>query len=153
MIVRPIGSADIAELAQWMVEVPLWQRYGLTVIGITRQFEGAIANQGHLYVAESDAVCCGFAWMLPLGGFGRSPYLKQIGVHPAFTGKQIGAALLDHVEQQARHYGKHLFLLVSDFNLDAQRFYKRQGYQQIGAIPAYVLPDVAELIFYKTLIE
>jgi len=153
MIVRPMVAADIAELAQWMVAVPLWQRYGLTVSGITRQFEAAIATQGQLYVAECDAGCCGFAWMLPLGGFGRSPYLKQIGVHPQFTGKQIGAALLEHVEQQARNYGKHLFLLVSDFNLDAQRFYKRQGYQQVGTIPAYVLPDVAELIFCKALAE
>jgi hypothetical protein len=42
-----------------------------------------------------------------------------------------------------------LFLLVSDFNHDAQRFYQRQGYQQIGAIPGYVLPDVSELIFRK----
>jgi GNAT superfamily N-acetyltransferase len=153
MIVRPMFPADVAALAEWMVEVPLWQRYGLTVERITRQFEQGLAGNGHLSVSELDGIACGFTWMLPVGGFGRSPYLKQIGVHPAYTGKRLGAALLQHVERQAQTYSKQFFLLVSDFNLDAQRFYKRQGYQQVGAIPAYVLPDVAELIFYKVFTE
>jgi hypothetical protein len=39
--------------------------------------------------------------------------------------------------------------LVSDFNVQAQRFYLRQGYTQVGVIDAYVLPDVAELLFRK----
>lgn len=153
MIVRSMTAADVPEIAEWMVQVPLWQRYGVTVAGITQQFGQAVASGGYLYVTELDGVACGFAWMLPAGGFGRSPYLKQIGVHPAFTGKQLGAALLRQVEQEGKAFGKHLFLLVSDFNHDAQRFYQRNGYQQVGAIPAYVLPDVAELIFCKSLVE
>ena len=42
-----------------------------------------------------------------------------------------------------------LFLLVSDFNVDAQRFYQRHGYTQIGAIAGYVVPEVVELLFWK----
>jgi ribosomal protein S18 acetylase RimI-like enzyme len=61
----------------------------------------------------------------------------------------IGRQLLTYVEDDCKRSSDQLFLLVSDFNLDAQKFYKRNGYEHIGTIPAYVLPDVAELIYHK----
>jgi len=63
----------------------------------------------------------------------------------------VGAALMQSVEEAASKVSHELFLLVSDFNTDAQRFYQRQGYQQVGAIPGYVLPDVTELLYWKQL--
>ncbi len=83
------------------------------------------------------------------GAFGRSDYLRLIGVRADCAGQGIGAALLSEVE--ARATSRDLLLLVSDFNEGAQRFYRRMGYEQIGAIPGYVLPDVTELIFRKRL--
>jgi ribosomal protein S18 acetylase RimI-like enzyme len=44
-----------------------------------------------------------------------------------------------------------VFLLVSDFNTRAARFYQRLGYQQVGAIPDYVVSGITELIFRKRL--
>ena len=35
------------------------------------------------------------------------------------------------------------------YDAAVQRCYTRLGYQQIGAIPAFVLPDITELIFIK----
>jgi hypothetical protein len=55
--------------------------------------------------------------------------------------------LLSYIEQSIS--SSDLFLLVADFNTDAQQFYQRRGYEQVGAIPAYVLPDVTELIYRK----
>jgi hypothetical protein len=45
----------------------------------------------------------------------------------------------------------HVFLLVTDSNSSAQRFYRRLGYTHIGAIPDYVVPGITELIFFKKL--
>jgi ribosomal protein S18 acetylase RimI-like enzyme len=86
---------------------------------------------------------------VPGGAFGRSEYLRLIGVRADCAARGLGAALLSEVE--ARATSRDLILLVSDFNEGAQRFYKRMGYAQIGAIPGYVLPDVTELIFRKLL--
>jgi ribosomal protein S18 acetylase RimI-like enzyme len=89
--------------------------------------------------------------VIPRGAFGRSPYLRLIGVRADMAGSGIGARLLDAMEARAAEVADDLFLLVSDFNEGAQRFYRRQGYVQIGAIPGYVLPEVSELVFRKRL--
>jgi ribosomal protein S18 acetylase RimI-like enzyme len=153
--IRLIESDDISIIAHWMVNVPLWQRYGLTIEVVTRQFKQAILEEASIYVIEiegqKDAV--GFAWYSLVGAFGRSPYLKQIGIHPDFTGMGIGQQLLVSVEEDCKQFSDQLFLLVSDFNIEAQKFYKRQGYEHIGTIPNYVLPDVSEFIYHKRLLD
>ena len=149
--IRAMIPSDIPILAGWMTETPLWQRYGLTVERATANFEAALTAGDWLLTADGDQVAQGFAWAMAKGAFGRSPYLRLIGVHPNAVGSGIGAGLLDAIEQKAMGMSNDLFLLVSDFNLDAQRFYQRQGYQQIGSIPGYVLPDVSELMFRKRL--
>jgi hypothetical protein len=45
----------------------------------------------------------------------------------------------------------HGFLLCSDFNISAQAFYERHGWTRVGALPGLVLPDVAELVYWKRL--
>jgi ribosomal protein S18 acetylase RimI-like enzyme len=147
--IRPMTAEDARIIASWMVTLPLWQRYQVKAEAAQAQFERALDTEDILLVADQDERAVGFTWCLPKGGFGLSAYLKLIGVRHAGAG--IGVALLDETERRARDISKDMFLLVSDFNLDAQRFYRRQGYEQIGAVPGYVLPDVAELIFRKRL--
>lgn len=138
---------DVPVIVQWMVAMPLWQRYGITENGARAQFTEALKRGDRLLVAGADT--CAFAWCMPGGAFGRSDYLRLIGVRADCAGQGIGAALLTEIE--ARAHSRDLLLLVSDFNEGAQRFYRRMGYEQIGAIPGYVLPDVTELIFRKRL--
>ena len=104
-----------------------------------------------LLTADSDTPACGFAWAIPNGAFGRSPYLRLIGVQPQATGAGIGGRLLRAIEERAAQVASDLFLLVSDFNIDGQRFYTAHGYTQIGAIADYVQIGVTELIFRKRL--
>ena len=151
-LIRPMLAADLPILAAWMVEAPLWKRYHMTIEKAVMNFEAGLSRSEWLIVAESDRQAVGFAWAIPKGAFGRSPYLRLIGVHPDHAGAGIGAKLLDEIEHMAAAVSDDLFLLVSDFNEGAQRFYKRQGYVQIGSIPAYVVADVTELIFRKRLL-
>lgn len=145
-IIRAMRHTDIPILANWIAEIPLWQRYQLTIPKVQSSLETALARGDLLLVVDlPEGEALGLAWCLPKGMFGRSPYLRLLGVNVRQKG--LGAALLTHLEQGLE--ADTLFLLVSDFNLEAQRFYQRQGYQQIGAIPGYVLPDVTELLYWK----
>jgi ribosomal protein S18 acetylase RimI-like enzyme len=151
--IRPMTPDDIPVVADWITAVPLWQRYGLDAASVRSQFKKALHQLDILLVADLGAQnrACGFTWCLPDGGFGLSAYLKLIGVRQGLTGSGIGLALLSRTEDIAAEMSSDMFLLVSDFNEGAQRFYRRHGYQQIGAVPGYVLPDVDELIFWKRL--
>lgn len=147
--VRPMTPQDAPLIAAWIEAVPLWQRYGLTAAVTRQRLEQALTDGDRLLTADCGAArACGVAWVVGRGAFGRSAYLRMIGVRPDSAGSGIGAALLAGAEAAA---GDQLFLLVSDFNVDAQRFYQRHGYTQIGAVPGFVLPDVTELIMWKRL--
>jgi GNAT superfamily N-acetyltransferase len=149
---RPMQPNDIPFIVEWMLTIPLWQRYKLQAERTAANFQRGIERGDLLWVADSDGLAYGFAWCILDGMFGFCPYLKLIGVHPDYHSRNIGGQLLTHIEGLAAAQGHHhFFLLVSDFNEMGQRFYQRQGYQPIGAVPHLVLPDVAELVFWKSL--
>jgi [ribosomal protein S18]-alanine N-acetyltransferase len=91
----------------------------------------------------------GFILLLPYG-FAGSPYINSIGVASEAHGRGIGAALLRFAERRFADRG-WLFLLVSSFNLRAQAFYRREGYEFVGELKDYILAGHSELIFFKKL--
>ncbi|MBN8635922.1 MAG: GNAT family N-acetyltransferase [Anaerolineae bacterium] len=148
MNIRPLNAEDVTVVAAWVVTIPLWQRYGASTDVLAQRLLMAL-DTDLILTADTDDQAVGLAWCVPKGGFGRSAYLRMLGVRPDQAGAGVGAALLSALEATVASHD--LFLLTSDFNVDAQRFYQRQGYEQIGAIPGYVLPDVTELIYRKRL--
>jgi len=59
--------------------------------------------------------------------------------------------LLTAFENACAKHSRNAFLLVSDFNHDAQRFYVRHGYIRVGRIPGLVHADIDEEIYWKRL--
>jgi ribosomal protein S18 acetylase RimI-like enzyme len=155
MIVRPMQPPETHICARWMAETPLWQRYGVTLASAQRRFELALEQQATIAVAESAEPGIehnqpvGFVWYATRGAFERSGYIPLIGVAPGEYSKGVGKALMDYAESQVFQQVGELFLLVSDFNEPAQRFYKRRGYIQVGVLPDYILHGVSELIYMK----
>jgi ribosomal protein S18 acetylase RimI-like enzyme len=150
MIIRAFSAADVPGCARIMAENPLWQRYGVTAESASQRLAGGLAQNATILAAGEPGAPNGFVWYVEKGAFFRSGYIMLIGVDPACQGRGIGEALMAEAERRVFETVKDMFLLVSDFNVGAQRFYQRRGYSQVGALPGYVLPDVAELIFRKT---
>ncbi len=150
--VRPMTPDDIPAIAAWMISDDLWRRYDFTVEIIAADFELAIARGDLLLVVDTECPARGFVWCQPAGMFGAFPYLKRIGVDPALTGGGLGGLLLVELERLLIEAGQHeLFLLVSDFNTGAQRFYQRRGYAEIGRVPDLAVSGVAEVLRRKRL--
>jgi len=121
--VRDFRIGDLATAAELVSSIPLWQRYGYTEGRCARDLRAAARRRDRLKVAVSGKTIVGLAWVLPLGGFGRFPYLKILAVHESARDRGAGAALLEAAEA-----GGDLLLLVSDFNRRGRRFYEAHGY-------------------------
>jgi ribosomal protein S18 acetylase RimI-like enzyme len=145
--IRPFRANDVPAAATIVVETPLWgERYGVDRKRAEDMLATAVERGDGLFAAEVNGGLAGFAWYLARGAFAKSGYLRLIGVAAGLRGGGVGAALLAEVEYAV---GGDLVILVSDFNHAAQRFYARHGYAEVGRLPGYVLPDVAEIILWK----
>lgn len=141
-----MAAGDVPACAAIVGATPLWrERYGISGERAVRLFETAFERKEGLFVAETDRVV-GFAWFLLRGGFGRSGYLRLIGVAPSVRSEGVGALLLSAVEAAV---GDDLMVLASDFNAGARRFYERHGYVAVGRLPGYVLPEVDEIVYWR----
>ena len=148
-MIRSLAPADIPACARLMAASPLWQRYGVSESAAAQRFETGLAQNATILVAEEHGQVAGFVWYVTRGAFNRSGYIMLIGVQPDRQGQGAGRALMAAAEQQMFTQVSDVFLLTSDFNQPAQRFYEHLGYTQIGSIPDYVIPGVTELIFRK----
>ncbi len=156
--VRPALSGDadrVAELGREVAAQPLLRRYGVTPEGLStdlrRLAEYMPDPAMQLLLAESGEHLCGIARVQLRGTLGPGAYLQLIALRPGQEGRGTGTALLRAVEACAQAHSAALFLLTSDFNQGAQRFYERHGYEKLGHLPDYVLPGITELLYWKLL--
>lgn len=149
MNIQPALPSDVPALARLMAGDPLWQRYGVTEASAARRLAEGLAAGATIAVAEEEGAALGFVWYVARGAFARSGYIMLLGVQPWARGRGVGRALMEYAEAALFADAHDVFLLVSDFNLAAQAFYRRLGYEQVGAIPGYVVDGITELVFRK----
>ena len=151
MPIRPLTREDVPSLAGALAALPLMVRYGRDAAALSRALEAARVRGEGLLVADEGGALRGLAWFLAEGTLALGGYLKLIAVVPGGEGHGTGLALLRAFEAETARRSPHAFLLVSDFNAGAIRFYEREGYVRVGPLPGLVLPDVAELLYWKRL--
>jgi ribosomal protein S18 acetylase RimI-like enzyme len=100
------------------------------------------------FVAEADGRITGIAVVRQK--FLLGDYLELLGVAGWARKQGAGKQLLGHVESLVFARTKNLFACVSDFNKGAREFYRKQGYQEIGPMPNFLVPGSAEILLRKT---
>lgn len=106
-------------------------------------------GQDRLYVALDGENCVGFFYVIPKGAFHAFPYLHLIAVKEEYRGRGIGKLLLRGAEQAAFETADKLFLVVADFNPDAERLYRECGYRRVGELPGLYRPGITEYLMMK----
>ena len=94
---------------------------------------------GFFIASNSDGELLGCAALRPLGGDGDSSTgeLKRMYARPGQAG--VGAALLAHVETQARQFGyAQIHLSTRVTNGRAVAFYRKHGYLDVPAYGKYL---------------
>ncbi len=145
---RPLRPDECEAAGALIGTNELWRRYAYSPERAAADLARAIAA-GDLVLGAFAEHLLGLAWVMPAAGFGRSPYLKLLAVAPSEHSRGVGARLLEATLEHFRGKASWYFLLVSDFNEGAQRFYQRHGFAQVGGLPDFVLPGVSELIYWR----
>jgi ribosomal-protein-alanine N-acetyltransferase len=78
-------------------------------------------------------------------------YLKSIVVKPEWRGKKLGKQMMAFIEKEIFSTCANLFLCVSSFNREAQRFYERLGYEKIGVLKNYLVEGHDEILMRKSI--
>lgn len=145
--IRPLRLADVPGIVQWVAATPLWQRYEVTAENFAERLTVGLANRASIFAAERDDEAVGFVWVVERGAFHRGTYVQLIGVKPEVRGGGIGRALMEFVATHST--SRDIFLLVSDFNTEAQRFYASLDYHPVGKLDDFVVQGISELIYWK----
>jgi len=77
-------------------------------------------------------------------------YIMALAVADGSRDRGIGSRLLAFAEERIFRESPNVFLCVSSFNADAQRFYERHGYEQVGILKDLVITGASELLMRKT---
>ncbi|TQS45906.1 GNAT family N-acetyltransferase [Cryptosporangium phraense] len=90
-----------------------------------------LAAGGEFLVAELDGHLVGMAGLRP--AHNGAANILRVRVHPATRRRGIGRALMDALEQHARHNGlQRMFLDTATNQPEAMAFYENLGYQAVG---------------------
>lgn len=148
-------QADEPLLAECLEVFPgseLYERYFKDSDRLARSLRTAV-GQGELYAARAeDGELVGVMRVSPRGFCGLYPYLSLIGVKAGRRGGGVGRFLMNELEALARKSGAaRVTLMVSDFNTEAQAFYRALGYWQLGLLPNAAKPGIDELVMVKDL--
>jgi ribosomal protein S18 acetylase RimI-like enzyme len=146
-LVRPFAEQDRQAVLDILLTSDPWKRLGYEARDWDTYF--SVLSQGREgYVLEIDGKVAGFAVLRPRFLFGD--YLELFAVAGWARGRQLGGHLLTHLESITFSRGTNLFACVSDFNLSARQFYKKHGYQEVGAIKDFLIPGSTEILVRKT---
>ncbi len=149
IILRTMRHDDIPVCSSIVCTSSIGYRYGFTVPSLSASIAKAFNTGNLLIVGEAEGEIAGFLWVDPLGAFSSAPYLRLIAVDKQYRGTGVGATLLHEFELKTKHVGRDFFLLVSDFNDSAIRFYKQHGYNEVGTLPNFAKPGITEIIMVK----
>jgi len=149
----PVADAALEQLADVLVDCveggasvnfmsPFSQREALAFF---RKVAGSVEAGGTvLLAARLDGKIVGTV-QLGLDTPPNQPHradIKKMLVHRAARSRGIGAALMRHVEEEARRRGRWLLVLDTVPGENGHRLYLREGWNETGIVPGYALfPD------------
>jgi len=146
-IVRPMTSEDRAGVMELLADSDPWKTLGYQASDWASYFTPLPLGRDS-YVAEQNGKVAGIA--VVRRKFLLGDYLELLGVADWARSRGLGGRMLAYVEAAVFARTKNLFACVSDFNEQARAFYKKQGYQEIGPMPNFLIPGSAEILLRKT---
>jgi ribosomal protein S18 acetylase RimI-like enzyme len=144
--IRPLEGDDEARAcAEMMSSSEPWLTLGRTYEQCVKILT---SPKREVYVGLIDGRLAGFAVLIMRGAF--VGFIQSLAVAPDLRGRGIGEALMRFVEDRILRDTPNVFLCVSSFNVGAQRFYRRLGYEVVGELGNMLIRGHAEILMRKS---
>lgn len=145
-MIRPLANAaEARHCAGFLVTSEPWITLGLT-------FEQALQRltnpSREIHVATVGGEIAGVLILFLDGAL--NGYIQTIAVHPDWRTRGIGTRIMEFAEQRIYRLSPNVFLCVSSFNSEAQRFYAQLGYERVGELTDFIVRGHSEILMRKT---
>jgi len=149
LMLAPFTGAAADRLGPATAAIGPWAHYGFDGQKLAAGFKSSNAGSLHRFQVEcggelAGAVIVVCPWL-------AGPYLQMLAIQPSHQKHGIGARILDWLEAEARTEFRNVWLCVSGFNVDAQRFYAAHGYTQVATLDGLMREGDDELLMRKRL--
>ncbi len=145
--IRSYTSNDRDAVVTMLADSEPWKTLGYADTDWKKLFDPLPAGREG-FIIESGGAVAGFALLRQK--FLMGDYLELLVIAPAVRGQGLGRVLLTHLEGLVFARAKNLFACVSDFNKEARAFYNKNGYQELGPMPNFLIPGSSEILLRKT---
>ncbi len=102
-----------------------------------------------VYIAKENDQLLDFIIVQMAGTF--KGYIQSIAITENARGKGIGTTLIAFAEKRILSVSPNIFICVSSFNIKAQHWYFKLGYEKIGVLKDFIVKDYDEILLRKTI--
>jgi len=145
--IRGIEERDIAQCVEVVPQIEPWVTLGATPEKMQEYFR-KLLNREEGFVALLGEEVVGFITIKR--DFLYGCYVRRLAVKEGYRRKGIGRQIMQFIEDYAFARYPNVFLCVSSFNNEAQKFYQDLGYQRVGEFPNLIMEGHSEYLLRKT---
>ena len=145
--IRKLQTSEEAEIcARMMSSSEPW-------ITLRRDYEASLKMVHdplrEVYVARSGIEVVGLIIVVMNGAL--IGYIQSVCTATGWRGRGIGGVLMDFAEKRILCNVPNVFLMVSNFNDGARRFYERRGYEVVEELKDFIVAGHSEVLMRKTI--
>jgi GNAT superfamily N-acetyltransferase len=145
----PLPASQAEPLGTAFAAIDPWASYGYPAASIS-SYLAAEAPGDVRFLLQVDGAVAGAVGLQPI--WLRGPYIRFLGILPTFQRHGVGSAIVAWIEEQARtQQQRNLWVVASQINTDALRFYERHGFAQVAIFDALAYDDRNEILLRKRL--
>jgi ribosomal protein S18 acetylase RimI-like enzyme len=145
---RPLAEGEAERLGTLCATFDPYRRLGQSanaLAGYLRRPDPALFR----FVIEMDTATVGVVavrspWL-------RGPFLEMLAILPEARGRGLGRQTVEWVVSQASLVATNLWTTVSDFNENAQGFYRRLGFVEVSELPGLIAEGTTEILLRRRL--
>ena len=146
----PVPPNEAERLGNAFAAIDPWATYAYPASALASYLAGDEAD-GTRFLVRADGDVAGAVGLQ--ANWLRGPYIRFLGILPGFQGRGIGSGLLTWIEAQTRAANaRNLWVVASQINVGAIRFYERHGFAQAAEFDGLAYDDRVEILMRKRLV-